>query len=147
MDAELRPNRSLSRPAFFLLMLVVVAVNGGLAIVFLSQGLYPVAGFLGLDVALLYAAFRLNYRDGREREQVRIGFGVLHVMHQSPRGQRTHWVVNPLWAKVEAMPSGVSIAAGGQALRVARFLSPDEREAFAAALRKALSQARSRPRA
>ena len=147
MDAELTPNRSLSRPAFGLLMAVALVVNGVLATLFLLQGLYPVAGFLGLDVVLLYGAFRLNYRDGREREQVRVGFGWLHVMHQSPRGHRTHWVVNPFWAKVEAAEAGVSIAAGGRTLRLARFLSPKERDAFAAALGKALAQARKLPKA
>lgn len=145
MDAALTPNRSLSRRAFGLLMLAVVGVNSVMAVLFWLQGAYFVAGFSALDVALLYGAFRLSYRDGREREQVQVGFGCLHVMHQSPRGRRTHYVVNPLWARVEAEESGVSIAAGGQALRIACFLSPDEREAFAAALTRALIQANRRP--
>ena len=31
----------------------------------LSVGAWPVFGFFGLDVALLYLAFHLNYRAGR----------------------------------------------------------------------------------
>lgn len=141
MDAELKPNCSLSRGGFSMLMGVMIAVNAALAYGFFLQGLFLVGGFLGLDMALLYLAFRANYRDGKAVERVCVAAHCLHVMQQSARGRRVHWVVNPIWARVETGDAGVLVIAGGRMLRLARFLSPDEREAFAIALRKALRRA------
>ena len=39
---------------------------------FLLMGAWPVFGFFGLDVALIYPAFRLNYRSGRLYETVEL---------------------------------------------------------------------------
>lgn len=141
MDAELKPNRSLSQSGFGVLMGVMICINAALAYGFFLQGLFLVSGFLGLDMALLYLAFRVNYRDGNAIERVCVGTNCLHVMQQSARGQRVHWVVNPIWARVETGDAGVLLIAGGRMLRLARFLSPDEREAFAIALQKALRRA------
>ena len=59
------PHRSLSRPGF----LLVMALVGGLSFVggmfFFLLGAWPVVGFLGLDVLLVYWAFRANYRAAR----------------------------------------------------------------------------------
>src|SRR5690606_29773979 len=63
-DAELRPHRSLSPRGFLLLMSGVCALSftGGLA--FFLAGAWPVVGFLGADVLLIYLAFRASYRSG-----------------------------------------------------------------------------------
>ena len=58
----LRPNVSLSRDGFIILMVVFAAiclVAGGF---FLAIGAWPVFGFFGLDILFLYLAFRINYR-------------------------------------------------------------------------------------
>ena len=69
----LRPNISLSRQGFTILMVLFAAiclVAGGF---FLAIGAWPVFGFFGLDILLLYWAFRVNYRRGRRYETPRFG--------------------------------------------------------------------------
>lgn len=144
MDARLTPNRSLSARAFLFLMLAFSSVNAVMALIFVRQGAYPVAWFLLIDVVLLAYAFRLNYRAGRIFERVRVAFGFLHVARKPQRGRPQHWVTNPLWARVEPGEDAVRIAAGGREVAVASFLSPDERDAFADALKEALLRARVR---
>jgi uncharacterized membrane protein len=58
LDAVLRPHRSLSFTAFRLMLIVVIVANLVAAIVFVANGAFPVAGFLGLDVLALWLAFR-----------------------------------------------------------------------------------------
>ena len=43
-------------------MVAIGAVSFVAGVVFLLMGAWPVFGFFGLDVLLLYWAFRLNYR-------------------------------------------------------------------------------------
>lgn len=142
MDAVLRPNRSLSLSAFKLMLIAVIAINAIVALVFIAQGAFPVAGFLGLDVLALWIAFRVNYRAGRAEERVRIGARQIHLERRDPRGASTHWVLNPVWAQVAHDDRGVLIRSGRGALRLAAFLSPDERAAFAEALSAALWRAK-----
>ena len=48
-------------------MAVLFLVSLGAGILFVSLGAWPVCGFFGLDVALVYLAFRLSYRSARQR--------------------------------------------------------------------------------
>ena len=64
-SAVLRPHRSLS-PKRISTMIGLVALAGFFAAIpFIVMGFWPVAGFYGLDIALLYWAFRHNMRDAQ----------------------------------------------------------------------------------
>jgi uncharacterized membrane protein len=52
------------------LMGAVSLVSFGTGLLFYMIGAWPVVGFMGLDVALLYAAFKLNFRALRLYEKV-----------------------------------------------------------------------------
>lgn len=142
MDAVLRPNRSFSPRAFRWMLAGVIGVNIAVAAVFVAQGAFPVAAFLGLDVLALWLAFRWNYRAGREVQYVRVAPGKVHVASVSPAGEEAHWVLNPVWARVAREGPGVLIRDGAGQMRVGAFLSPKECESFAAALNLALHKAK-----
>ena len=46
-------------------MLALGLISLAVGIGFVAIGAWPVFGFFGLDVALVYLAFRLNYRGAR----------------------------------------------------------------------------------
>ena len=60
--AVLTPHRSLGNIGFLVLMIVFGGVSFVSGIAFLMMGAWPIFGFFGLDVLLLYWAFRINYR-------------------------------------------------------------------------------------
>lgn len=62
--AVLTPHRSLSPRGFLILMSVLATVSFATGLLFASIGAWPVLGFFGLDVGIIYLAFRLNYRAG-----------------------------------------------------------------------------------
>lgn len=142
MDAVLRPHRSLSLAAFRIMLVVVIAVNLVVATVFVINGAFPVAGFLGLDVLALWLAFRWNYRAARVAEYVRVGAHSVHVASVGADGEATHWALNPVWARVVRGGKGVVVRSGERQIRLGAFLAPKECESFAAALNTALHRAR-----
>lgn len=142
MDAVLRPHRSLSHKAFKLMLIAVIAVNVVVAVFFWVQGAFPVAGFLGLDVLALWLAFRWNYRSGQAAEYVRIAPGKVHVAAVDKHGAATHWVLNPVWARVARDGRGVLIREREGQMRLGAFLSPKECDGFAEALSLALHKAK-----
>ena len=60
----LHPHRSLPPSGFLIMMVLISRVSFILGLVFFLLGAWPVMGFFGLDVALIYYAFKLNYRSG-----------------------------------------------------------------------------------
>lgn len=142
MDAVLRPHRSLSAAAFRMMLIGVIAVNAILSLVFIAQGAFPVAGFLGLDVLALWLAFRWNYRSGKVEERVRVARGRVEVTAIDPDGAETYWTLNPVWARVARDGKGVLIRSGARQMRLGVFLSPRECDEFAQALSGALYRAK-----
>ncbi|MGA7183483.1 MAG: DUF2244 domain-containing protein, partial [Pseudolabrys sp.] len=104
-SATLTPHRSLNRVGFLILMLLFGSVSFITGILFLVVGAWPVLGFFGLDVLLLYWAFRLNYRHAKAYEQVIVTSSVLKVRKVSHLGRVREWVLNPLWVKLDKVES------------------------------------------
>jgi uncharacterized membrane protein len=146
-SAVLTPHRSLSPAGFLLFMLVLGGISFATGMVFLLAGAWPVLGFLGLDVLLIYVAFRLNYRSGRLYETVELTPAKLSWTRVHPSGRREQFDCNPYWTRVNLRewPDGrtdLRLTAQGKELVFARFLTDDERREFATALTGALVDAR-----
>ncbi|OFW71620.1 MAG: hypothetical protein A2W02_04875 [Alphaproteobacteria bacterium RBG_16_64_48] len=147
-SAVLTPHRSLGPKGFMVLMAAVCLVSFGTGLFFYLLGAWPVIGFMGLDVALIYAAFRLNFRALRLYETVDLTQDALTVTRVAPSGQSQSWSFNPYWVRLSVVPrmgrsSELLLASHGQQLVFASFLTDPEREDFASALSSALSSARS----
>ncbi len=130
------------------LMTAVSAVSFGTGLLFYMLGAWPVIGFMGLDVALVYIAFKLNFRALRLYETVDLTQDALTVTRVAPSGKSQSWIFNPYWVRLSLEPrlgrtSELSLASHGRRLVFASFLTDGEREDFASALRAALASARS----
>jgi uncharacterized membrane protein len=147
-SAVITPHRSLGQVGFMVLIVVfgVVSFISGMA--FLLIGAWPVFGFFGLDVLLLYWAFRLNYRYAAEYEQITVTPSALKVRKVSHRGRAREWELNPLWVKLDKVVHeefGIErllLVSRGKQLVIANFLGPGEKASFAQALSHALGEAR-----
>lgn len=150
-SATLTPHRSLGRVGFLVLMMLFGGISFVTGMLFLVIGAWPVLGFFGLDVLLLYWAFRLNYRHADAYEQVTVTPSTLKVRKVSHLGRAREWVLNPLWVrldKIELEEFGIDrlfLISRGRKLTIASFLGPDEKASFAKELGNALSEARRGP--
>jgi uncharacterized membrane protein len=145
--ALLTPHRSLSPTGFMILMSAVCLVSFGTGLLFYLIGAWPVIGFMGLDVLLIYIAFKLNYRAGRLYETVDLNDDALTVTRVQPSGKAESWRFNPYWVQLKLEPrigrsSELSLVMHGTRLSFAGFLSDHEREDFAEALGTALAAAK-----
>ena len=150
-SATLTPHRSLGRVGFLILMLLFGGASFVTGMLFLVIGAWPVFGFFGLDVLLLYWAFRLNYRRADAYEQVTVTPSSLKVRKVSHLGRVREWALNPLWVrldKIELEEFGIDrlfLVSRGRKLAIASFLGPGEKASFAKELGQALSEARRGP--
>ncbi|MGE0743827.1 MAG: DUF2244 domain-containing protein [Rhodospirillales bacterium] len=147
--AVLHPHRSLTQPGFVVLMTAIAIVSFGVGAAFVMMGAWPVTGFFGLDVLLIYLAFRINYRRARMFETVSLTPDALTVERVNHRGRRQTWQFQPYWLRVSMddppqHDSALTLTSHGRSLVIGAFLSPEERLDFARALRHALDRLRLR---
>jgi len=147
-NVALYPHRSLSKTGFLILMAAIGTINFIIGMVFMLNGAWPVLGFCGLDVLLVYIAFQLNYRDGRAFETLRLTSHLLTLEKVSPSGHRQNWRFQPYWLRVvvENTPrpgAGLALTSHGRHIDFAAFLTDDERLSLAEALKAALGKTRS----
>jgi len=146
-DAVLYPHRSLSRTGFWLVMGLVSIVSFGAGTAFYRVGAWPIVGFLGLDVALIYTAFRINYRAARLTELIKLDERELRIQRISPRGKMLSWTFSSFWVRVRMdnppdEDSDLVISSHGRYLELGAYLSPQEKLDVATALNAALSELR-----
>jgi uncharacterized membrane protein len=150
-SAILTPHRSLGPSGFLVLMCCLGGASFATGVVFVLLGAWPVFGFLGLDVLLVYLAFRANYRAARAYEEVTVTPSELTVRKVTPRGRVREWTANPLWVKLQQdihEEFGVErlfLISRGRRLAIAGFLGPKEKLSFAQALGQALFEAKRGP--
>lgn len=146
--ATITPHRSLSRGGLGLLMGFVGAVGLATAIPFYLMGAWPIVGFMGVDVALIYLAFRYNNATARAYEQVMLSRLELVVRAVSWRGQAREHRFNPLWTRLERADhpeygiESLAVVQGRARLEVASCLGREERADFADHFSRALAESR-----
>ena len=144
-ERVLTPQRSLPSRNLHLVMGLLGLISFAAGVGFVAVGAWPVIGFFGLDVALVYLAFRLNYRTARQSETIRLADDVFSVERISVRGERRDWRFQPFWVRVilEERPDSSNcllVASHGRSLVIGDLLPPATRRELAVTLRDALTR-------
>ena len=149
--ARLFPRRSFTPAAARRLLAATFVASALFSLPFYLAGAWPIVGFLGLDVALLWLAFRASFRAAGAYEDYRLSYLELAFARVSAHGARREWRFNPAWVTLERSESGpladrLALRSHGRRHEIASFLGPDEKAAFAGDLTRALVEARRGPR-
>ena len=150
-SARLTPHRSLNRTGFLVLMAFLSVVSFAAGLAFLLMGAWPVLGFFGLDVLVVYWAFRINFRHAKATEEISVTASELRVRRVSHRGHVVEWVLNPLWVRLDQKTHAefgiekLYLVSKGRRVSIASFLGADEKASFAKALTAALQAAKRGP--
>ncbi|MEM8799747.1 MAG: DUF2244 domain-containing protein [Pseudomonadota bacterium] len=147
IDLELRPSQALSERGFRRLMVIAFVVSLTIGTAFLIKGAWPVFGFFGLDVLLLYWAFRVNRRALDRSEHIRLDDREFRVERYQPARKPLIWRFDPTWLKVIFEPRAgqaprLSVRSHGKSLTIGTFLPPEEREEVAEIIDEGLRRRR-----
>lgn len=147
MDAEIRPNRSLSERGFVVLIGIVTLANCASAAVFLAMGATFVPIFLGFDLLAVVIAFLVSFSAAKRVERVQVSATQVRVTHETPKWTRLVWESPTAFTRVriekqEEQTVALKLALSGREAEVAAALSPRERADFAKALERAIWRAK-----
>jgi uncharacterized membrane protein len=127
-------------------MAVISTISFAAGLTFYLIGAWPVVGFLGLDVLLIYIALRANLNHARAKEHLRLTDGAMVIKRTSHRGVAHSVSLQPYWLNVQmddpAEHSKVWLTSHGRRVAVGSFLGPMQRLILAGELRQALAKMR-----
>jgi uncharacterized membrane protein len=135
-----RRNNSLSSSGRLLVFAFIVAVSLGIATGFsLVLGAWPILPFAGLELAVLYVAFRHMDRHAADYERIAIRGGSVAIEVREGASV-THLELNRYWAQVvcEAHGSRLALRLHGREIEVGRHLCEEQRLEMARDLRREL---------
>lgn len=145
-QATLTPYRSLSKQGFIAVMTLVAVINLVVGALFVAIGAWPVVGFAGLDVLLIWWAFRANFADARRAERISITEHELILERLADLKQPEQLRFVRRWVRVvleedrdRELIGRLSLVCGQQRVHIGDFLAPDERRTLAQALKSALA--------
>lgn len=141
----LRPHRSLTREGFIAVMVLVAMINLIGGFMFFVLGAWPVTGFLGLDVLLIWFAFKRNFADAMRSETISVTGDDVLLQRFASNGAIAQASFNRRWLRVELEYDEIREVVGKLLLRshgasheIASFLGAEERQSLARELRRAL---------
>ncbi len=146
--ARLSPHRSLGKTGFRILMVFVTFSCLSSGLFFLIAGAWPVMITLGLDALAIWIAFKINYRAGRQFEEISIWPHKILVRKTAPSGKSKEYIFNPFWVKFlvdrheEYGVNSMKLLEKGRELELGAFLNPGDRTSFASAFNAALADVR-----
>lgn len=145
-QATLTPHRSLSRQGFVWVMAWIAVVNFAVGTVFFAIGAWPVAGFAGLDVLIMWLAFRANFTDARKAERITIGEHEVTFERMDRHGAVEKESLVRRWTRVQLeedqereLVGSLHLISGRTRIIVGSFLSGEERKSLATEMKSALA--------
>ena len=105
------PYRSLPPRGFALVMIALGVLAFCIGLGFFLMGAWPVIGFLGLELLVVWVAFKMNYRAARRRQHLTATSRQLTIEDVSPAGDsRTMGAGQASCVLKPARRPGVSVA-------------------------------------
>lgn len=132
------PHRSLSSKGFVIVIAVLACLLSAIGIGFFLAGAWPVVGFLGLELLVVWGAFKLNYRAARVRENIETTTETLKIEHTDEHGNSALSEFPVGWLRVHLSPSvapnicaryrqRVILSSHGHETEIGAFLHPNEK--------------------
>ena len=147
-DAILKPYASLSSYGFLTFMLTLIIISCSIGIVFSILGAWPVLGFFGLEIFIIYQAFKYNYRDSKRIENITLTGNDIVIERVSHKGESRIFRLQTYWMKVDYRLSKTTrcgeliLRSHGKAIEIGRFLTPREKKSLAIRLERELKAIR-----
>ena len=147
------PHRSLSRKGFAILITILVGLLSTIGVGFFLAGAWPVIGFLGLELLVVWGAFNLNFRAAKVRETIETSTETLKIAHTDERGKSATTEFPLGWLRIHLSPSvtpnvsaryrqRVIISSHGRRTEVGAFLHPAEKAKLSQEINGMVSRSR-----
>ena len=124
-------------------MLTFALILTFISIFFYRLGAWPILFFTVIDLFLIWGAFKINYKNGRTYEIIKLTYFKLEITRVYPNGTKSRVYFEPSWVKIwlDNSPlhnSSIRIRSHGNQIILGSFLPPKEKYEVMESLKNAL---------
>ena len=142
LDIKIYPSQSLGKTGFRVLMLVFMLPAFLIGIYFSFRGAWPVAGFLGLELLLIYLAFKISFISNKVFEHITLDEKILKICYHKQNKVVRTINLEPTWLKVQInnnpRPDRLALTSHGKVNIIGKYLSKEERAIVAEKIKNSL---------
>lgn len=147
LDAVLEPPRSLSPRGFSRVMVALASLSCLFSLGFIAIGAYPIVGFLGLEILLLWYLMKRHVEQRAARTHLRVTAERVDICRIASDGREKREWLPSYFARVvyDARLRGaraLMIVAGDRSVQIGEHLSGDEQSSLASRIDVALRDAK-----
>jgi uncharacterized membrane protein len=134
-------NNSLSTSGRYLVFGFIFIVSFGISLAFAAFGAWPVLPFAGLEMLVLFLAFRYIERRSDDYERLTLNGDKL-LLERVERGKIRQFEFNRYWAQVVSDPEGnrLALRSHGREVEFGHYLTAEERMKLAWQLKERIQQ-------
>jgi len=134
-----RRNNSLSSTGRLSVFVFIFAVSIGIALAFAALGAWMILPFAGLEMLVLYLAFRYVDRHAGDYERIELAGNRLEV-ERVEAGRTRHHEFNRSWARIVVSGDGSRLAlrSHGREIEIGRYVNHEQRLSIARELERQL---------
>ena len=145
LDIKVYPNQSLTYKGLFFLMLFITIPASYIGISFYFMGAWPVLGFMGLEIILIYIAFKILFKRSESYEHILLDRTKLKIFYNNKNKTLKEIELEPTWLQVKIEDiyknKGVlTLSSHGKKIVLGNFLVPEERLKLAKEIRYGLNE-------
>ena len=145
LDIKIYPNQSLTPKGLLLLMFLITIPASFIGVTFFILGAWPVLGFMGLEVLLIYIAFKVLFYKNKFYEHIILDREKLSIFFKKQNNTITKIELEPTWLQVQIEniyenEDILTISSHGKKIILANFLIPEERAKLAKKIRYGLRE-------
>ena len=142
LDIRIYPSQSLGKTGFRILMLVLILPALLIGMYFYFRGAWPVAGFLGLELLLIYVAFKISFISNRVSEHIILDEKILKICYHKQSKIVKTINLEPTWLKVQLnnnpKPDRLALTSHGKENIIGKYLSTEDRTIVAEKIKSSL---------
>ena len=140
LNIKIYPNNSLSPKGFFLLMAFITIPCLAIGIMFLVMGAWPVLGFMGLEIVLIYIFFKILFHKNNFYEHITLDTNNFNIFYNNKNRIINTIVLEPTWLQVKLNKKDKSlfVLTHGKFIELGKCLAFQEKVSLAKTIEDAL---------
>ena len=145
LDIKIYRNQSLTTRGLYILMFFITIPASYIGISFYVLGAWPVLGFMGFEILLIYIAFKILFYKNKFYEHIILDSEKLNILFKKKNKIIKKIELEPTWVQVKIEKiyeneDTLIVSSHGKKIILANYLIPEERLELAGKIKSGLRE-------
>ena len=145
LDIKIYRNQSLTTRGLYILMFFITIPASYIGISFYVLGAWPVLGFMGFEILLIYIAFKILFYKNKFYEHIILDSEKLNILFKKKNKIIKKIELEPTWVQVKIEKiyeneETLIVSSHGKKIILANYLIPEERLKLAGKIKSGLRE-------